>query len=109
MIGDDTESHVNVLPLSGSQASGLTRPSGILPLAKCGRLEAYRPSHAGSVTSDWQRTPVFLAAQFFEVIENRTKDVSFVIGDRAGEIGEVFRSLGDCGHALETHSGIDVP
>ena len=55
------------------------------------------------------RRAVFLTAEFFELVKNRAKDIRFVIGDRAGEIGEVFRSLDDCGHALETHAGIDVP
>src|SRR5439155_14024727 len=52
---------------------------------------------------------IFLAAQFFELIEHRAEDVSFVIGNRAGKIGEIFRALNDRRHALEAHSRVDVP
>ena len=54
-------------------------------------------------------TGVFLAAQFFDLIEDRAKNIGFVIGNGAGEIGKIFRALNDRGHALETHAGIDVP
>src|SRR5262245_55644149 len=57
---------------------------------------------------NWNRRSVFLAAQFFELIENRTKNVGLVVRNRAGEIGEVFRALNDRGNTFEPHSGIDV-
>ena len=55
-----------------------------------------------------QRACVFFAAQFFELVEDRSENVGLVIRDRSGEIGEIFGALNDRGHALETHSGIDV-
>src|SRR5262245_36604825 len=51
---------------------------------------------------------VFLSAQFFQLVENRAKDVSFIIRGRSGKIGEIFGALYDCNGALEAHSGIDV-
>ena len=45
---------------------------------------------------------VFLAAEFFQLVEDRTKDVGLVVRDCAGELGEVFCALNDCGGALQT-------
>ena len=56
----------------------------------------------------WKRAGVFLAAKFFDLIEDRAKNIGLVVGNGAGKIGEIFRALNDCGHALETHAGIDV-
>ena len=56
----------------------------------------------------WQRRFIFFFAQCFKLIENRAKDVGLVIRNGSGEIGEIFRALNDCGHALETHAGIDM-
>ena len=55
-----------------------------------------------------QRAAVFLAAQLFDLIENRTKNIGLVIRNRSGKIREIFRALDNCGGALETHSGVDV-
>ena len=68
----------------------------------CSRVAARLP-RSGNVRS------VFLAAQFFDLVEDRTENVGLVIRDRSGEIGEIFRALDDRGDALETHAGIDVP
>ena len=50
----------------------------------------------------------FFPLIFSSLVEDRTEDVGLVIGDRAGEIGEIFRPLNDCGDAFKTHAGIDV-
>ena len=62
---------------------------------------------SGSMFSEGS-TGVFLAAEFFELVEDRAKDVGFVVRNCAGEIGEIFRALNDRGRALETQAGIDV-
>ena len=51
---------------------------------------------------------VSLAAHLFDLVEDGAEDVGFVVGDVAGEIGEVLRVLHDAGDALEAHAGIDV-
>src|SRR5207244_719996 len=51
---------------------------------------------------------VFFSAQLLQFVENRTKNVGLVIGDRAGEIGEIFCALKDCRRTLKSHSGIDM-
>ena len=45
---------------------------------------------------------VFLAAHSFQLVEDRAKDVGLVVRDCAGELGEVFCALNDCGGALQT-------
>ncbi len=55
-----------------------------------------------------QCTRVFFAAQFFQLVEDRTEDVGLVVRDRARELGEVFCALNDCGGALETEPGVDM-
>ena len=56
-----------------------------------------------------QRAAVFLAAQFFQRVEDRAEDVGFVIGDFCvGKIREVFRALDDAGDALKTHAGVHM-
>ena len=51
---------------------------------------------------------VFFATQLFQLIEDGTEYVGLIIGNRAGKIRKIFRSLNNRAHALETHSGIDV-
>ena len=52
---------------------------------------------------------VFLAAQFFDLVEYRPEDIGLVIRDfRVCEIGEVSRALDDARDALEAHAGVDV-
>ena len=60
----------------------------------------------GSVSGSVDR--IFLAAQFFHLVEDRAKNIGLVIRNRAGKIGEILRALDDRCHALETHPGIDV-
>ena len=55
-----------------------------------------------------QRAGVFFAAQFFQLVEDRAKNVGLVIRSCSGKIGEILGALNDCDGALETHSGIDV-
>ena len=53
---------------------------------------------------------VFLAAQLFQRVENRTENVGLVIRDfGVGEILETFGALNDGGDALEAHAGVHVP
>src|SRR5262249_27358243 len=56
----------------------------------------------------WQRARVFIAAQFFDFIENRAEDVCLVIRRGSRKIGEIVCALNDCDGALETHSSVDV-
>ena len=56
----------------------------------------------------WQCAGVFLAAQFFDLVEDCAEDICLVIRSCSGKIGQIFCALNDCGDALETHSGIDV-
>ena len=56
-----------------------------------------------------QRAAVFFAGKFFQLVEDRTKDVGLVIGNFcAGEIGKILRALNDRSYALETHAGINM-
>src|SRR3981081_1011409 len=55
-----------------------------------------------------KRRPIFFAAELFDLVEDRTKDVRLVVRDDSGKIREAFRALNDGSRALETHAGIDV-
>ena len=56
-----------------------------------------------------ERAAIFLAAQFFQRVENGAEDVRFVVGNlRIGEIRKSFGALNDAGHALKAHAGIHV-
>ena len=50
----------------------------------------------------WEGRLVLLAAKSFQLAEDRAKDVGLVVRDCAGELGEVFCALNDCGGALQT-------
>ena len=54
------------------------------------------------------RRSIFFAAQFFQLIENRTENISLIVRDRLREIGQILRTLNDRGHTLEAHPGVDV-
>ncbi len=71
-------------------------------------ISMFSCSFSPALVSFGQCARVLLAAQFFELIKDWAKDVGVVIGDRSGEIGEIFCALNDCCDAFETHSGIDV-
>src|SRR4029450_4306723 len=45
---------------------------------------------------------------FFQLVEDWTKNVCFVVRNRARKIGEIFCALNNRGHPLEAHSGIDM-
>src|SRR5262249_8920495 len=51
---------------------------------------------------------VFLAAQPFDLVENRAENVGLVIRRRSRKLGEIFCTLDNCYRALEAHSSIDV-
>src|SRR6266566_7676800 len=55
-----------------------------------------------------QQAGAFLAAQFFNLIENWAEDIGLVIRNCSGKIAEILGALNDCDGALETHSGIDM-
>ena len=82
----------------------------LLACGRCGSrpLVATAVAHRSSCPDIRQRAGVFLAAQFFDLVENRAEDVGLVIGNCSGKIGEIPGALNDCDGALETHSGIDV-
>ena len=62
-----------------------------------------------SGTADRQRGSVGLAAEFFELVEDRAEDVGLVVRDaRVGEIGEIICALDNRGDAFEAHAGIDM-
>src|SRR5437868_11398177 len=56
-----------------------------------------------------QRAGVFLTAQFFEFVKNRSKNIRLIIRDNAGKIRKAFRALDNRGGPLETHPGVDMP
>src|SRR5213082_1169002 len=51
---------------------------------------------------------VFLAAECFQLVEDRAKNVGLVVRDCAGESSKVFCALNDRGCPLETQPSIDV-
>ena len=56
-----------------------------------------------------KRRAVFLAAQFFQRVENGPENVGLVVGNLGvGKVGKIFRALNDAGDALETHAGVHV-
>src|SRR5207249_2849926 len=70
-------------------------------------VDLFLVAFAGS-SMFWKGRLVLLAAKSFQLVEDRAKDVGLVVRDCAGELGEVFCALNDCGGALQTQSGIDV-
>ena len=89
MIGDDAKSEIDLFLSSVCRAA---------VSAAASQRAALR----------WQRAGVFFAAQFFDLVENRAKNIGLVIRNCSGKIGEIFRALNYCDSALETHSCIDV-
>ena len=66
-----------------------------------GDIDLFLVAFAGS-SMFWKGRLVFLAAEFFQLVEDRAKDVGLVVRNCAGELGEVFCALNDCGGALQT-------
>ena len=80
MVGDDAESDVDFLLLAVSGRSGLG-----------------------------QRRLVFLAAQLFDLGEERTENVSLVVGDAGvGKFSETFCPLHHGADPFEAHAGVNV-
>ena len=80
MVGNDAESDVDFLLLAVSGRSGLG-----------------------------ERRPVFLAAQLFNLGEERTENVGLVVGDAGvGKLGETFCPLHHGTDTFEAHAGVDV-
>src|SRR4051812_29580237 len=107
MIGDHAQGDVDLELFWGAHAAGVlvaaVRGDFLDPRA------ADRHTRAGCAPlHSRQRAGVFLAAKFFQLIENWAKNVSLVIRSGAGKIGKIPGALNDCDGALETHSGIDV-
>ena len=81
VVGDDAEGDVDLLLLGVAGAAGAS----------------------GSVRA------VFLAAQLFDLVEDRAEDVGFVVGDlRVAKSVKSFVPWMMRGDALEAHAGIDV-
>ncbi len=51
---------------------------------------------------------VFFAAHLFQHPENRGEYVGFIIGDNAGEVGEILGALDNRAGAFKAHAGVDV-
>ena len=48
-----------------------------------------------SSTMFWKGRLVLLAAKFFQLVEDRAKDVGLVVRDCAGKLGKVFCAFND--------------
>ena len=80
VVGDDPEGHVHLLLLGVSGAALL-----------------------------WQRGTVFLAAELFDLVEDRAENVCLVVGDfRVLKIREPSCSLNNRSHPFKAHTRINV-
>src|SRR2546423_3945690 len=95
VIGDDAEGDVDLFLFSICRAAA---PAAFFQL-----WQAVRLPYNG------KRRAVFLPAQLLQLVEDRAEDISLVVRDDAGEIGEIPRALDHRGDALQAQAGIDVP